>query len=84
MKKWDSLGRRTDRVMRRERNRMVRLFEKEGFSVQEIADELDRVPWTVWRHLGISGVLGEPGNEPPELRAHRDRLLEVNHEIHGV
>ena len=49
----DSLGRRTGRVNKRERQRMTRLHAEEHLTVAEIADQTQRDPRTVRKLLGI-------------------------------
>jgi hypothetical protein len=49
--KKDNLGRRTDRVKRREINEISKLHAQ-GLTVKEIASEVKRKPETVKRHMG--------------------------------
>lgn len=74
LKKRDALGRRSDKVKRREREKMLKLL-KAGYSVEEIANKLDRDPRTVRKYLAISEV---EGKVPKEIKLPKGfRVLEV-------
>ena len=62
--KSDSLGRRTDRVKKREVDQMMRLHNQ-GMTEAEIALKLKRKPQTVKRHLEVALLPYEKGIFPP-------------------
>lgn len=83
--KRDSLGRRKDRVSRREAEQIGKLHAA-GLAPQEIAKKLGRDPRSVKKALGVlspnilaatasQGFKGERSNSDPELGPHRRELF---------
>ena len=72
--KRDSLGRRTDRVKKREVDQMLRL-RAQGLTDAEIAAKLERKPQTVKRHLDYREI--QVGLKPYEETSHKQKMREL-------